>query len=119
MVDDQLVYIKNPVNIPLNKAKYVVLDLETTGLSSRYDSIIEFGAVRVEHGLVTSHFDVLINPGFSIPRHITEITGINDEMVKDKPLIKDIIKEILEFIDDAILVTHNAEFDISFFARIT
>ena len=114
MVDDQLVYIKNPVNTPLNKAKYVVLDLETTGLSSRYDSIIEFGAVCVEHGLVTSHFDVLINPGFSIPRHITEITGINDDMVKDKPLIKDVIKDILDFIDDAILVTHNAEFDISF-----
>lgn len=114
MVDDKLNYINNPVNVPLNKAKYVVLDLETTGLSSRYDSIIEFGAVRVEHGLVTSHFDVLINPGFSIPRHITEITGINDDMLKDKPTIGEAIKDILEFLDDAILVTHNAEFDISF-----
>ncbi|HNX16195.1 MAG TPA: PolC-type DNA polymerase III [Bacilli bacterium] len=114
MVDDKLNYINNPVNVPLNKAKYVVLDLETTGLSSRYDSIIEFGAVRVEHGLVTSHFDVLINPGFSIPRHITEITGIKDDMLKDKPTIGEAIKDILEFLDDAILVTHNAEFDISF-----
>lgn len=114
MVDDKLNYIKNPVDTPLNKAKYVVLDLETTGLSSRYDRIIEFGAVKVEHGLVSSHFDVLINPGFSLTRQITEITGITDELLKDKPSIKDVIKDILDFIGDAILVTHNAEFDISF-----
>jgi len=114
MIDDKLNYIKNPCNIPLNKAKYVVLDLETTGLSSRYDQIIEFGAVRVEHGLVTSRFDILINPGFSLPKHIVEITGITDDMLKGQPSIKEAIDKILAFLDDAILVTHNADFDISF-----
>lgn len=114
MVDDKLQYIKNPCNTPLNKAKFVVLDLETTGLSSRYDSIIEFGAVRVEHGLVSSHYDVLINPGFPLPKHIVEITSITDELLEGKPSIKEAMPGILEFLGDAILVTHNADFDISF-----
>lgn len=114
MVDNTLTYVKNPRGIRLNDAKFVVLDLETTGLSARYDRIIEFGAVCVEHGLVTSHLDILINPEMPIPKHIVEITKINDSMVKNKPTIKDALPKILEFLGDAILVTHNAEFDISF-----
>ena len=62
MVDDELKPIKNPCKTPLNKAKYVVLDLETTGLSCRYNRVIEFGAVRIEHGIETGRLDILINP---------------------------------------------------------
>ena len=114
MIDDDLKIIKNPANIPLNNAKYVVLDLETTGLSCRYDRIIEFGAVKVEHGIVTSSLDILINPEIPIPLKITQITNITNEMVKNKPTIKECIGQILDYLKDSILVTHNAEFDISF-----
>ena len=114
MVDDQLTFVKNPCNTPISKAKYVVLDLETTGLSCKYNKIIEFGAVRVEHGIVTSTLDILINPECPIPEKITSITDITNEMVKGQPTIKEVMPKILEFIGDAILVTHNAKFDISF-----
>ncbi|MGM9873963.1 MAG: PolC-type DNA polymerase III [Bacilli bacterium] len=114
MVDDQQTYIFNPKDIELNKAKYVVLDTETTGLSCRYNRMIEFGAVKVEKGTVVSSFDTLINPGIKIPEKITKITHITDEMVKDKPTIKEALAKIVEYVEDAILVTHNAEFDINF-----
>ena len=114
MVDDQLEYIKNPCNRPISNAKYVVLDLETTGLSCKYDRIIEFGAVSVENGIVTSNLDILINPEMVISEKITNITDITNEMVRDKPTIEQAMPKILEFLSDAILVTHNAKFDISF-----
>ncbi|MCQ2815343.1 MAG: PolC-type DNA polymerase III [Bacilli bacterium] len=114
MVDDQLKFITNPCKTPLNRAKYVVLDLETTGLSARYDRIIEFGAVMVENGVVTSRKDILINPETELSKKIIDITNISNEMLKDKPTLKEVFPEILSFIKDAILVTHNAEFDFSF-----
>ena len=114
MVEDELNAIKNPVDIPLSKAKYVVLDLETTGLSCRYDKIIEFGAVKIENGVETGHLDLLINPGFEISKKITNLTHITNDMVKNKPTINEAFDEILDFMKDAILVTHNADFDISF-----
>ena len=114
MVDDELKAIKNPCKTPLNKAKYVVLDLETTGLSCRYNRIIEFGAVRIENGVETGRLDILINPGEPIPRKIQQLTHITDDMVKGQPTIDQAFPKILEFMGDAILVTHNAEFDISF-----
>ena len=114
MVDEPLIYTKNNAKVPLNNATYVVLDLETTGLSSRYDRIMEFGAVKVEKGLVTSSLDLLINPECKIPEKIIRITSITDDMVKDKPTIKEVMPRILEYLKDAIIVTHNASFDYNF-----
>ena len=114
MVEDELNAIKNPVNKPLSNAKYVVLDLETTGLSCRYDKIIEFGAVRIENGIETGRLDLLINPGRKLSKKITNLTHITDEMLKNKPTIDEAFDKILEFMGDAILVTHNADFDFSF-----
>ena len=114
VVDDNLNAIKNPVNIPLNKAKYVVLDLETTGLSCRYNRVIEFGAVKIENGIETGRLDILINPQCPIPKKISSITRITDEMVKNQPTMDEAFPKILEFMEGAILVTHNAEFDFSF-----
>ena len=113
MVDD-LKYIFNPSPVELNKAKYVVLDLETTGLNSYYDRIIEFGAVKVEHGIVTESMDILINPEMLLPKRIVEITNITDKMLEDKPTIREALPKIIEWIGDAILVTHNASFDFTF-----
>ena len=114
VVDDRLNAIKNPVNEKLSSAKYVVLDLETTGLSCRYNRVIEFGAVKIEHGIETGRLDILINPECPIPKKISSITRITDEMVKHQPTMNEAFPKILEFIGDAILVTHNAEFDFSF-----
>ncbi|NLB49585.1 MAG: PHP domain-containing protein, partial [Erysipelotrichia bacterium] len=114
MIDDVFRCIKNPADIILNKAKYVVLDLETTGLNCFYDRIIEFGAVRVENGIVVESLDILINPERKLPKKIIEITNITDEMLVDKPIIEEVWPKILAFIDDAIIVTHNADFDFSF-----
>lgn len=114
MVDDQLQYVFNPSNIPLGKANYVILDLETTGLSSRHNRIIEFGAVRIEKGTVVARKDILINPKIKLPPKIVQITNITDEMLKDCPTIDKVFPEIIDFCKDAILVTHNASFDFNF-----
>ena len=114
MVEDKLNAIKNPCNVPLNKAKYVVFDLETTGLSCRYDKIIEFGAVKIENGFETGRLDILINPQRKIPQKIVNLTKIHDDMVKNQPTIDEAFDKILEFIGDAILVAHNAAFDYPF-----
>ena len=114
MVDDELPFALNPTDQLLRSANYVVFDLETTGLSTRYDKITEFGAVRFEHGQVVKTLDILINPEREIPAKIVEKTKITNEMVKDKPRIEDVIDEILDFMKDAIIVSHNITFDYGF-----
>ena len=114
MVDDKLNYIKNPSNIELNKASYVVLDLETTGLNCYYDRIIQFGGVKVEHGMITDSLSVYINPERPLPKKIVQVTGITDAELADKPTIDKAIDRIIAFLGDSILVTHNADFDFSF-----
>ncbi len=114
MVDDSIKYIINPSYVELNKAKYVVLDLETTGLNAYYNRIIEFGAVKVENGIVTEIMDLLINPECPIPKKIVQITSITNSMLADQPTIAEALPKIVDFIGDAILVTHNAQFDFSF-----
>lgn len=93
---------------------YVVLDIETTGLSPTQNEIIEFAAVKVEYGYVTDSYSVLIKPGNRIPYFITELTGISNEDVKDAPPIEDVLPKIIEFIGDNVVVGHNVSFDIGF-----
>ncbi len=114
MVEDRLKYVDNPTDIELNKASYCVFDFETTGLSARYNKIIEFGAVKIIHGMITERIDILVNPGVPLPKKIVEVTNITDDMLKDKPMIGEVIDKIMTFIGDSILVTHNASFDIAF-----
>ncbi|MCQ2453267.1 MAG: PHP domain-containing protein, partial [Clostridia bacterium] len=97
---------KRPLNTPI-----VVLDFETTGLDTRSCRIIEIGAVRLEGGVVTDTMSVLINPGQLLQPKITEITGITDAMLKDEPGIAEEMPKLLEFIGDAPLAAHNADFD--------
>lgn len=107
-------YIMNPKDVLLSKARYCVFDFETTGLSSKYDRPTEFGGVIVENGLVVKRLDTFINPGIPIPKFIQEKTRITDEMVKDAPSIEEAVDIIEKFVGDAILVSHNATFDIGF-----
>ncbi len=94
--------------------KYVVFDIETTGFSPVTNRIIEIGAVKVENGEITERFSTFVNPQVPIPFHIEKLTSINDSMVMDADPIEVVLPQFLEFVGDAILVAHNANFDVSF-----
>lgn len=93
---------------------YVVFDLETTGFSAVEDKIIEIGAVKVQNGEIIDSFSTFVNPGVPIPFDITNLTSITDEMVMDADRIEIILPKFLEFCNDAVLVAHNAGFDVGF-----
>ena len=96
------------------KGTYVVFDLETTGFSSAKDKIIEIGAVKVENGEITDKYSTFVNPKIPIPFRITQLTSITDEMVMESPEIETILPQFLKFVGDAVLVAHNASFDVGF-----
>ena len=101
--------------VALSLDKYVVFDLETTGLyPNSGDSIIEIGAVKLENGEIIDRFDELINPGILLSDEIINITGINNEMLKDKRSELDVVKDFMTWVGDLPMVAHNARFDISF-----
>ena len=110
--DEKSIVINYEANKDYNK--YVVFDIETTGLSPNRDMITEIGAVKIENGVVIGEYNQLINPKRPIPEKIIEITGITDEMVQDKPTIEEIIPSFKDFIEDSVLVAHNASFDTGF-----
>lgn len=93
---------------------YVVFDIETTGLSPKECRITEIGAIKIENGEFTDKFSQLINPEIPIPPNITELTGISDEMVSDKPKIDEVLPKFLEFCKGCAVVAHNASFDCGF-----
>ena len=93
---------------------YIVLDVETTGLSPESDDIIEFGAIKIENGQETDCFNTFIDPGYPIPPYITQITGITDTDVAGSPDLLTAIKDIAAFISDFPIVAHNATFDLRF-----
>lgn len=93
---------------------FVALDLETTGISPSEDRIIEIGAIKVIDGEECGVFETFVNPEMKIPSRITQITGINDDMVCEAPVIKDVFPRLLEFLEDYPLLGHNVLFDFSF-----
>ena len=95
-------------------ADFVVFDIETTGFSPVNNKIIEIGAVKIQQGEITDRFSVFVNPGVPIPFEIEKLTSINDSMVMDAPPIEVILPQFLDFCQDAVLVAHNANFDMSF-----
>ena len=96
--------------------KYVVFDIETTGLDTYNDRIIEIGAVKVVDGEITEVFEELINPGFPIPYNITRITGIDDMLVADAHYPGVVFTLFNDFIKDVdFIIGHNAKrFDYPF-----
>ena len=99
------------------RRNFVVFDIETTGLNSHTNKIIEIGAVKIKAGRIIDRYSQLINPGISIPYHITEITSITNEQVANQPKIDEVIGKFVDFIGDAVLVAHNAPFDMGFIKR--
>ncbi len=94
--------------------EYVVFDIETTGFSPVKNRIIEIGAVKVVGGEIVDRFSTFVNPEAPIPFEIEKLTGINDDMVIDSPTIETVLPEFLDFCGEAVLVAHNANFDMSF-----
>lgn len=95
---------------------FVVVDLETTGLDYKLDRILEIGAVRLQDGQVTGEFQALIDPEIPLREANVAFHGISAELVAGAPKLIDVLPAFLDFIGDAPLVAHNAQFDMNFLA---
>ena len=111
-VDDR-VSVHGTQDWPLD-GEFVAFDLETTGLSSRNDTIIEIGAAIFRGGEIVDKFQTFVQPGRRLPPKITELTGITDAMLKDAPDIAEVLPQFLAFCGDRPLAAHNADFDTGF-----
>jgi DNA polymerase III epsilon subunit family exonuclease len=98
----------------LLETDFVVFDLETTGAKCPPCRVTEIGAYRIERGKIVGEFQTLVNPETPIPPFITQLTGISNRMVSGAPKFAEIAAPFLDFIGDAVLVAHNAHFDIRF-----
>lgn len=114
VVNDAVNIVENAQPMDLKTATYVVFDIETTGLSITRNNITELAAIKMCEGKEIGRYTTFVNPHEKIPYHIQQLTNITDEMVKDAPDLEPVLKEFVEFIGDAVLVAHNARFDMGF-----
>ena len=114
MVNDTMLIVRNKTDQKLDEVEYICYDLETTGLSCKYDHIIEFGAVKMKNQTVTDRIQMFIKPPVPIPGYITSKTNITNDMVRNAKSFQDACDEIVEWIGDGVLVAHNATFDFHF-----
>ncbi len=112
--------LRKLVHQPLAPGAFIVFDIETTGGNPEKNGITEIFAIRYERGEVKGTFYSLVNPLIPIPPIVRRMTGISNAMVKDAPLIEEVMPDFLKFIGDDILVSHNTIGDLKFirhFAR--
>ncbi|MDP4115783.1 MAG: exonuclease domain-containing protein [Bacteroidota bacterium] len=95
-------------------AEFCVIDTETTGLSAKYNNIIEIGLIKIKDLQIVDRYGTFVNPGRPIPYFITQLTGISDDDVYDAPFFDQVVDECIDFIGDSILVGHNLAFDMGF-----
>ncbi len=114
LVDDGVPIAFNSENRPLCESTYVIFDVETTGLSAVYNTIIEMGAVKIRDGEIVDRFSKFANPHHPLSALTIELTGITDEMVQNAPEVNEVIEEFKIWVGDDILVAHNASFDMGF-----
>ncbi len=98
----------------LAETDFVVVDVETTGAKTPPARITEIGAYRISGGRIVAEFQTLVNPQTAIPSFIVGLTGITDQMVRAAPLFAEVAADWLRFVDTAVLVAHNAAFDVRF-----
>ena len=101
----------------VEEASFVVVDLETTGLSPGRSRICEIGAVRIERLEVVGTFQTLVRPGERLPAAIAALTGLADAELRRAPAPAPAVRRFLAFAGDAVLVAHNARFDLAFLDR--
>ncbi|WP_425322625.1 DEDD exonuclease domain-containing protein [Actinoplanes ianthinogenes] len=104
----------DPAAVSLSDTTFVVLDLETTGGAPDGGGITEIGAVKVRGGVPLGEFGTLVNPGEPLPPFITVLTGITEAMLRPAPPIETVLPALLEFLRGAVLVAHNAPYDVGF-----
>ncbi|WP_419392468.1 PolC-type DNA polymerase III [Cytobacillus praedii] len=114
LVDDGVPIAYNSTHRLLSEDTYVVFDVETTGLSAVYDTIIELAAVKIHDGEIIDRFESFANPHHPLSATTINLTGITDDLVENAPEIEDVLKDFHEWTGDAILVAHNASFDMGF-----
>src|ERR1051326_1965089 len=95
----------------------VSLDIETTGLDPNKDAIIEIGAVRFNGHRIEDEWSTLVNPNRHIPEAITQLTGIDDDMVRNAPRIQDVLEELGTFVGDLPVLGQNVRFDLGFLQK--
>jgi DNA polymerase-3 subunit epsilon len=101
----------------LNKRTFVCLDCETTGLEPKTDRLIEIAVCLFTFEEITESYETLIDPEILIPENTIEIHHITDEMVKGKPLVKEVLPKVLNLVQDHIIVGHGIQMDISFISE--
>ena len=111
-VDDRIV-VHGDRDMAFTEA-FVAFDLETTGLSSRNDRIIEIGAVLMKNGQELDRFHSFVDPGMKLQKETVDLTGITDSMLRGAPKLEEVFPKFLEFVGDRVLVAHNADFDTGF-----
>ena len=116
IVDDISSVVQNSRKQTLDK-EFVVFDLETTGLNREYNKIIEIGAVKIKNGEIVDYFSSFVNPHEKLTSKIIELTNITDDMLKDAPEENDVLPRFFEFFNNAVLVAHNAKFDMGFIKK--
>jgi len=104
-------------DIPLNKAEFCVVDVETTGMSSAFCRIIEIGIVKIRELKIVESYSTFLNPGCEIPYFITELTGISNSDVYDAPYFEEVAEKVKEYIGKSVLTGHNLQFDLSFLKK--
>jgi DNA polymerase-3 subunit epsilon len=102
------------IRVPLEEARFVVVDLETTGGRAGPGTIIEIGAWKMSGRRLVESFQSLVRPHRAIPRFVTGLTSISNEMVRDAPSIEEVLPAFREFLGESVMVAHNAAFDFSF-----
>jgi DNA polymerase-3 subunit epsilon len=106
-------------DLPLERATYVVVDLETTGLRPGTSRICEIGAVRVRELELAEEFHTLVDPGVPLAPAVSALTGLRDTQLRGAPSATSAVRKFLVFASDAVLVAHNARFDLAFLDRET
>jgi DNA polymerase III epsilon subunit family exonuclease len=106
--------VKYDLTLPVSEVTFAAIDFETTGLYPTSDRIVEFGAVRFRGIEIAGEFELLANPGIPIGAEAAAVSGITDEKVAGARPVDEIVPEFLEFLGDAVLVAHNAPFDVGF-----
>ena len=101
-------------SLSVRDCTFVALDIETTGLSPRWDRVVEIGAIRFKPGKILGEFRRFVDPGCPIPSDATAIHGITDDMVKGASSLEEALVDFREFWNRDPLVLHNPRFDMAF-----
>jgi len=119
LIDDVIPVCVNPHGQYLNQAKYVIFDIETTGLYPEYEDLIEFGAIKWENGQITDHIDMFAKPTKPLTSVAINMSHITEQMVENAVSQKEALLKIKEYIGDSVLIAHNGiKFDLNFLNKL-